>query len=182
MTLCNHLWSVVDVSPLSVGCDECDSAGMQWVDLRICMTCGYVGCCNKSLGKHASAHWILNPGHPIIRSFEPGEDWWWCFSDRFRFDVKGAPPAPSHDIADGPQRDRPSRGRMPILPEAAKAERVAQNGTESCATSAMVRALACANGVWAGIRRGWPKRQKAASLAASAPRLEAVTNSEADSD
>jgi hypothetical protein len=96
VTLCNHLWSVVDVSPSDVGCNECIRAGMRWVNLRICMTCGYVGCCNDSLGKHASAHWLFNPGHPIIRSFEPGEDWWWCFSDRLLFEVKGAPPAPSH--------------------------------------------------------------------------------------
>jgi Zn-finger in ubiquitin-hydrolases and other protein len=96
MTLCKHLWSVVDVSPSNVGCDECVRAGMHWVNLRICMTCGYVGCCNGSLGKHASAHWLLNRGHPIIRSFEPGEDWWWCFSDGLLFEVKGAPRAPSH--------------------------------------------------------------------------------------
>ena len=99
VTLCNHLWSVVDVSPSNAGCDECIRAGMRWVNLRICMTCGYVGCCNDSLGKHASAHWLCNPGHPIIRSFEPGEDWWWCFSDGLLFEVKDAPPAPSHKNA-----------------------------------------------------------------------------------
>jgi hypothetical protein len=106
VTLCNHLWSAVDVSPSSVGCDECIRAGMRWVNLRICMTCGHVGCCNDSLGKHASVHWLVNPGHPIIRSFEPGEHWWWCFSDRLLFEVKGAPLAPSH------KNTGPSMGRL----------------------------------------------------------------------
>jgi Zn-finger in ubiquitin-hydrolases and other protein len=103
VTLCEHLWSVVDVTPSSVGCDECIRAGMHWVNLRICMTCGNVGCCNDSLGKHASAHWFLNPGHPIIRSFEAGEGWWWCFWDGL-LQVKNAPPAPSHTNAGAPWR------------------------------------------------------------------------------
>jgi hypothetical protein len=99
---CDHLWSVIGVSPLSVGCDECIRAGMRWDKLRICMTCGHVGCCNDSVGKHASAHWLWNPGHPIIRSFEPEEDWWWCFSEGLLFEVKGAPPAPSHNSTPRP--------------------------------------------------------------------------------
>jgi Zn-finger in ubiquitin-hydrolases and other protein len=115
VTLCKHLWSVADVSPSNVGCDECIRVGMHWANLRICMTCGYVGCCNGSLGKHASAHWLLNPGHPIIRSFEPGEDWWWCFSDGLLFEVKGAPSAPSHKNTDGPRRGWLPPGRRSIV-------------------------------------------------------------------
>jgi hypothetical protein len=98
MADCNHLSTVVDVKPLSTGCEECLSTCGQWVHLRLCMACGHVGCCNDSLGKHASAHWLLNRGHPIIRSFEPGEDWWWCFSDEQYFEVRGAPPSPSHPV------------------------------------------------------------------------------------
>jgi Zn-finger in ubiquitin-hydrolases and other protein len=183
VTVCNHLWSVTDVSPSNVGCDECVRAGMQWVNLRICMTCGHVGCCNESVGKHASAHWLLNPGHPIIRSFEPTEDWWWCFSEGLLFDVRGAPPAPSRDGGVGPRRDRLSRGRMWILPDAVQAGKVsAQTIAESSATSAMVRVLQRAGGWRADMRRARTKTRKTGLPALSTPRLKAVTNSEPDSD
>jgi hypothetical protein len=131
MALCNHLWSVVDVSPTNVGCDDCVRAGMQWVNLRICMTCGFVGCCNESVGKHASAHWLLNPEHPIIRSFEPGENWWWCFSDGLLFEVKGAPLAPSHDDADGSRDGGTSRVQASILPRQVQQQEMSpQTSTE----------------------------------------------------
>jgi uncharacterized UBP type Zn finger protein len=94
--VCNHLSTVIDVTPSAIGCEECQESGSEWVCLWLCMTCGHIGCCNDSLGRHASAHWLRNPGHPLIRSFEPGEDWWWCFVEKFRFEVKGSPPAPSH--------------------------------------------------------------------------------------
>jgi uncharacterized UBP type Zn finger protein len=61
----------------------------------MCMTCGHVGCCDSSPNKHATAHWHLT-SHPLVRSFEPGEDWWWCYPDELRFEVPDAPPAPSH--------------------------------------------------------------------------------------
>jgi hypothetical protein len=139
VTNCNHLWSVADVSPSNVGCGECVRSGMHWVNLRICMACGFVGCCNDSPGKHALAHWLLNPGHPIIRSFEPGDDWWWCFSDGVLFEVKGAPPAPSHN---GPWRGSLSPARGSIVPKAFQAGRApAQTRTEPSATSAMARAV-----------------------------------------
>jgi thioredoxin reductase (NADPH) len=54
--------------------------GMDWVHLRLCMTCGHVGCCDQSAAKHATAHFHQST-HPIIRSFEPGEDWGWCYVD-----------------------------------------------------------------------------------------------------
>jgi CPA1 family monovalent cation:H+ antiporter len=50
------------------------------VHLRLCLTCGHVGCCDQSPGRHATAHFD-QAHHPIIRSFEPGEDWGWCFVD-----------------------------------------------------------------------------------------------------
>ncbi len=62
------------------GCQECLELGMQWVHLRMCQTCGHIGCCDNSIGKHATAHYGKTQ-HPIIRSAQPGEDWSWCFPD-----------------------------------------------------------------------------------------------------
>lgn len=62
------------------GCEECLRSGMGWVHLRLCLTCGHVGCCDASPGRHARKHAALF-GDPIVRSFEPGEDWRWCFVD-----------------------------------------------------------------------------------------------------
>jgi hypothetical protein len=64
------------VPPSGMGCVECDAVGGWWVHLRRCAACGHIGCCDDSLARHASAHW-RETGHPIIRSFEPGEDWFW---------------------------------------------------------------------------------------------------------
>ena len=93
---CTHLEAVEDVVPSGNGCEDCLAIGGRWVHLRICMSCGHVGCCDSSPNRHATAHWRAHPGHPIVRSYEPGEDGWWCFEDRFGFEVEGAPPAPSH--------------------------------------------------------------------------------------
>ena len=62
------------------GCAECLALGWRWVHLRLCLSCGHVGCCDNSRGKHATGHYRAE-GHPIIRSFEPGEDWGWCYPD-----------------------------------------------------------------------------------------------------
>ncbi|MER6559028.1 UBP-type zinc finger domain-containing protein [Streptomyces sp. NPDC001027] len=62
------------------GCEECLAIGGHWVHLRLCLTCGHVGCCDSSPGKHATAH-FSRTGHPVIQSFESGEDWRWCFID-----------------------------------------------------------------------------------------------------
>ncbi|HEX6946483.1 MAG TPA: UBP-type zinc finger domain-containing protein [Acidimicrobiia bacterium] len=100
MAECAHLDQVLtDVEPSSQGCYECEQSGGWWVHLRICMTCGHVGCCNASPGKHASAH-HEEAGHPVVRSFEPGEDWWWCYPESLFFFVEGAPQAPSHGSRD----------------------------------------------------------------------------------
>lgn len=92
---CTHLDRVESVTPSGPGCEECLRTGGRWVHLRLCMTCGHVGCCDNSPGRHATAH-FTGGGHPIIRSYEPGENWWWCYVDELAFDVAGAPPAPSH--------------------------------------------------------------------------------------
>ena len=92
---CTHLGSVADVAPSSEGCEDCLRTGGRWVHLRMCMACGHVGCCDNSPNRHASGHHAAS-GHPLIRSYEPGEDWWWCYPQELIFEVAGAPPAPSH--------------------------------------------------------------------------------------
>jgi len=67
------------VPPSGTGCVECDAGGGWWFHLRRCALCGHVGCCDDSLGKHATAH-AGTTGHPVIRSFEPGEDWFWDYA------------------------------------------------------------------------------------------------------
>lgn len=79
---CQHLadtdgW---DPEPLSDFCEECDDAGLVPVHLRLCMQCGFVGCCDSSPGKHMTRH-FHETGHPVLRSFEPGEAWRWCSVD-----------------------------------------------------------------------------------------------------
>jgi len=77
-----HLDMVRDVEPRTPqGCEECLKEGTSWVKLRLCLTCGHVGCCDSSEGKHANAH-ATETAHPIMRSFEPGEDWRWCYVDK----------------------------------------------------------------------------------------------------
>ncbi|MEZ4701515.1 MAG: cation:proton antiporter [Rhodothermales bacterium] len=79
-TACRHLDRVRPVVPGSAGCEACLRDGDTWVHLRICMTCGHVGCCNDSKNKHATRH-FHETDHPIARSFEPGESWAWCYVD-----------------------------------------------------------------------------------------------------
>jgi len=62
------------------GCEECLKLGQTWVRLRMCISCGHVGCCDNSEGRHATAHRV-ETAHPIVRSFEPGETWFWCYVD-----------------------------------------------------------------------------------------------------
>jgi len=70
-----------DVEPNTPeGCEECLATGDEWVHLRLCVSCGHVGCCNDSKNKHATKHFLAS-GHPIMQSFEPGEDWMYCFRD-----------------------------------------------------------------------------------------------------
>jgi hypothetical protein len=77
---CGHLDQLRDVSPRSEGCEECVASGSRWVHLRMCRTCGHVGCCDSSPGRHATGHFRAS-GHPIVRSIEPGESWSWCYLD-----------------------------------------------------------------------------------------------------
>ena len=79
---CAHLDQIRDVKPRTPdGCEECLQLGDTWVHLRLCLTCGHVGCCDNSKNKHATKHFHATD-HPIIRSFERGEDWIWCYADQ----------------------------------------------------------------------------------------------------
>ena len=87
---CTHLDQIADVTPSSAGCEDCLRMGGRWVHLRMCMSCGHVGCCDNSPNRHATAHFHAEH-HPIIQSYEPGEDWWWCYLDDVAFEVQDAP-------------------------------------------------------------------------------------------
>jgi uncharacterized UBP type Zn finger protein len=89
--LCSHLdqVTVFDV-PARVevrGCEECLKIGGTWVHLRVCRSCGKVGCCDSSPNRHASRH-AREDSHPIMTSIEPGEDWSWCFVDEVAFEIE----------------------------------------------------------------------------------------------
>ncbi|GAA4559916.1 ubiquitin carboxyl-terminal hydrolase 14 [Planotetraspora kaengkrachanensis] len=81
MGICEHMLTVPDPEPqTTLGCVECLEMGSRWVHLRKCLSCGHVGCCDSSPNRHATAH-FQQDGHPVVRSFEPGEDWRWCYVD-----------------------------------------------------------------------------------------------------
>ena len=80
LAACPHVSEIRDVSPNTPGCKECLETGGRWVHLRLCLSCGHVGCCDSSPGCHATKHFHASR-HPIVRSLEPGEDWRWCFVD-----------------------------------------------------------------------------------------------------
>lgn len=90
-TQCTHLDQVRDVSPRTPeGCEECLRMGASWVHLRLCLECGHVGCCDSSPNRHATKHFHQTQ-HPIVRSFEPGEDWGWCYPDEVMFEPAPTP-------------------------------------------------------------------------------------------
>lgn len=82
MSECPHVSDLPrpEPAPLSDACLECRAAGTHPVQLRLCLVCGYVGCCDSSPLRHATTH-FEETGHPVMRSFEPGESWRWCFED-----------------------------------------------------------------------------------------------------
>jgi len=81
------------------GCEDCLREGSVWLHLRICLSCGHVGCCDNSPKRHATAH-FHGSEHPLIRSLEPGEEWSWCYVDESAMligDIQGQtqiPPSP----------------------------------------------------------------------------------------
>ena len=84
---CEHAAKVRPVPPRTpTGCEECLAAGTSWVHLRLCLTCGHVGCCDSSPGRHATRH-AHATSHPVIASYEPGERWAWCYTDQVGVDL-----------------------------------------------------------------------------------------------
>jgi hypothetical protein len=88
---CTHLDTVdADAQPSSEGCEDCLRTGDRWLHLRMCRECGHVGCCDSSPNKHATAH-FHGVGHPLVSSYEPGEDWWWCYAEDIAFTMGDLP-------------------------------------------------------------------------------------------
>ena len=82
MKTCEHFQRLPAPEPAerTQGCEECLKIGQEWVHLRKCLICGHVGCCDQSIGKHATVH-FHETKHPVIRSAEPGEQWKYCYID-----------------------------------------------------------------------------------------------------
>ncbi len=97
---CDHLTDLpvtdgrVGEAPGTDGCVDCLAIGGRWVHLRRCIACGHVGCCDSSPNRHATAH--AAGGHPVVQSFEPGEEWLWCYVDEQGIELDGLPPSPAH--------------------------------------------------------------------------------------
>ncbi len=91
MPVCSHLdqIAVTDLPPEIAGCEDCLAIGSRWLHLRMCLTCGKIGCCDSSPNRHARAH-AAAADHPLVRSAEPGENWSYCFVDDVAFVVDGA--------------------------------------------------------------------------------------------
>jgi len=82
---CEHFAEIQDVAPRTDGCEECLAIGAPWTQLRICLVCGHVGCCEDSTHAHALQHFNTS-GHPMIASLERGDTWGWCYVHRRYFD------------------------------------------------------------------------------------------------
>jgi hypothetical protein len=90
MATCTHLDQVLVQRPEQVeGCEDCLAIGGTWVHLRVCRTCGRIGCCDSSPNRHASAH-ARQSSHPIVTSVQPGEDWSYCYFDNVMFILEGS--------------------------------------------------------------------------------------------
>jgi hypothetical protein len=89
MTVCSHVdqIEVLELPGQISGCEECLATGGSWVHLRMCQSCGVIGCCDSSPNRHASRH-AESTGHAIARSAEPGEEWSWCYVDEVAFIVE----------------------------------------------------------------------------------------------
>jgi len=83
---CPHVSAVQPVTARTGGCEECLNSGSSWVHLRLCLTCGHVGCCDSSPNRHATKHFERTT-HPVMASFERSEQWAWCYVDQMELDV-----------------------------------------------------------------------------------------------
>ncbi|MER9584129.1 UBP-type zinc finger domain-containing protein [Mesorhizobium sp. M0276] len=86
MDECRHTRDIRKVTPSALGCEECLKNGSQWVHLRLCRTCGHVGCCDDSPNRHATKHFHATR-HPIIEGYDPPEGWAWCYVDEVFIDL-----------------------------------------------------------------------------------------------
>jgi len=102
---CNHLEEAAGrtapVRPSAPGCEDCLAIGGDWVHLRLCLACGHVGCCNDSPNRHASRH-AHDAGHPVVRSYEPGEAWAYCYLDDAFVKTMAALPGEAADVHHAP--------------------------------------------------------------------------------
>ena len=98
---CSHLDQIHDVEPSGPGCVECLASGGWWMHLRRCTTCGHIGCCDSSPSRNATKH-AAETGHPIVQSYEPGEEWAWCYVDEAMLDEIPAFPGESPTEHYGP--------------------------------------------------------------------------------
>jgi hypothetical protein len=83
---CEHLSAIQQQAPRAGGCEECIRLGAPWTELRVCLSCGHVGCCEDSRHAHALQHFKAT-GHPLIAPLEPGETWGWCYVHRHYFEM-----------------------------------------------------------------------------------------------
>ncbi len=77
---CSHTDDIRDVTPSALGCEECLKIGSPWLHLRLCRTCGHVGCCDDSPNRHATKHFHATR-HPVIEAYDPPDGWGWCYVD-----------------------------------------------------------------------------------------------------
>lgn len=86
MNACPHIREAKDLPDKRPVCEDCIKTGDSWVHLRICLSCGHVGCCDSSKNRHATKHYHATK-HPVMRSMQPGEEWGWCYMDEVMFDL-----------------------------------------------------------------------------------------------
>lgn len=84
--LCEHFSDIRPLTARTTGCEECMALGVPWNELRVCLTCGHVGCCEDSEHMHALAH-FNSSGHPLIAPLERGETWSWCYDHRRYYEL-----------------------------------------------------------------------------------------------
>ena len=105
------------IMPSGTGCVECEASGGWWLHLRRCTQCGHIGCCDTSPSQHATAHYKAT-GHPVIRSFEPGETWFWSFPSEDFYetgpDLAGPDCHPREQTVPGPHDRVPADWRAKL--------------------------------------------------------------------
>lgn len=99
-----------EIPPSGDGCVECLTIGSWWVHLRRCASCGHIGCCDSSPNQHARHH-AETTGHQVIRSYEPGEAWFWDYSAESYIDGPELAPPISHPL------DQPAPGPTGAVPK-----------------------------------------------------------------